>query len=98
MPAMTAHRRVIEDRADEARECIERLETVRRDFLTQIEISQREVKWLGIEAAAHLIDFLNTVRDAMGDDLFLAQRSAEKDAQAFDTSAADRRAMIPGSY
>lgn len=65
-----------DDLADEARERMEALQTIRRDFETQIEISRRSLKWLTDKQAAHLSDFLDAVHDAMGDDLFLAERLA----------------------
>lgn len=92
---MQANRRVIEDQADEAQERVDELARIRRDFLTQIEISKKQIKWLTAEQADHLTDFLNLTLDAM-DSLSAAQRLAERDL--IDLDAPYRSGQRPGSY
>jgi hypothetical protein len=94
---MTVHRRVIEDRAYGAADDLAELAGIKADLMLAVGRMDRLIKRLDGDLCGNVEDAANMVQDdVVNGRLFLAEQAIKGTLP--DTSAADRRAQIPGSY
>jgi len=94
---MTAHRRVIEDRAYGAEDDLAELAGIKADLMLAVSRMDKLIKRLDGDLCGNVEDAASMVQDdVVNGRLFLAEQAIK--ATLPDTSAADRRSQIPGSF